>query len=125
MKIVTTVARVLLGALFLWGGIAFFFHLGPKEMPKMSADQTTFMSGLNVSYLFKFVKVTELLAGLLLLINRTAALGAIVALPITLNIFLYNAILAPEQMVMGIVILLFNLYLLYAYREKYLPMVSK
>ena len=125
MKIVNIIVRVLLGAMYVFGAVSFFLHLGPKEMPKMTAEQTTFMAGLNVSYLFTLIKATELIAGLLLLVNRTAALGAIVAFPVTLNIFLYHAALAPEQMIIATLMLIFNLYLFYAYRSKYLPIVSK
>lgn len=125
MKIVNIIVRVLLGAMYVFGAVSFFLHLGPKEMPKMTAEQTTFMAGLNVSYLFTLIKATELIAGLLLLINRKAALGAIVAFPVTLNIFLYHAALAPEQMIIATLMLIFNLYLFYAYRSKYLPIVSK
>eukprot|EP01012_Entosiphon_sulcatum_P018530 TRINITY_DN23265_c0_g1_i1.p2 TRINITY_DN23265_c0_g1~~TRINITY_DN23265_c0_g1_i1.p2 ORF type:complete len:127 (+),score=11.27 TRINITY_DN23265_c0_g1_i1:381-761(+) len=126
MKIAVIVIRVLLAAMYLFASVSYFLNLMPKA-PAMTAAQTTFMSGVMASvYLFPLIKGTELVAGLLLLINRTAPLAAIIIFPVTLNIFFYTAFLAqPKDLPMIAVMLLFNLFLFYAYRAKYLPIVSK
>lgn len=125
MKIAVIVVRVLLAAMYLFASVSYFLNLMPKA-PAMSAAQTTFMGGVMASvYLFPLIKGTELVAGVLLLINRTAPLAAIIIFPVTLNIFLYNAFLSPKELPMMAVLLLFNLFLFYAYRAKYLPIVSK
>lgn len=126
MKIVVIIVRVLLGGMFLFASIPFFLKISMGEMPKMTADQTTFMAGVMATkYLMPLIKGTELVAGLLLLIGRTAPLAAIIIFPVTLNIFLYHAFLGPKELPMVGAMLLFNLFLFYAYRQKYLPMVSK
>ncbi|MCX2575278.1 DoxX family protein [Pedobacter sandarakinus] len=126
MKIAIIIVRVLLAAMFLFASVPFFLNITMGPMPKMSAEQTTFMTGLTVSkYLLPLIKGTELVSGILLLINRTAALGTIVIFPVTLNIFLYHAFLGPEQLPMVGAMLLCNLFLIYAYREKYLPILSR
>ncbi len=125
MKITVIVVRVLLAAMYLFASVSFFLHLMPKA-PEMTAAQTTFMSGVMASvYLMPLIKATELIGGLLLLINRTAPLAALVIFPVTLNIFLYHAFLGPKDLPLVGVMLLFNLFLFYAYRAKYLPIVSK
>ncbi len=125
MKIAVIIVRVLLAAMYLFASVSYFLNLMPKA-PAMSAAQTTFMGGVMASvYLFPLIKGTELIAGVLLLINRTAPLAAIIIFPVTLNIFLYNAFLSPKELPMMAVLLLFNLFLFYAYRAKYLPIVSK
>jgi len=125
MKIALIVVRVLLAAMYLFASVSFFLHLMPKA-PEMTAAQTTFMSGVMASvYLMPLIKATELIGGILLLINRTAPLAAVLIFPVTLNIFLYHAFLGPKDLPMVSVMLLFNLFLFYAYRARYLPIVSK
>jgi putative oxidoreductase len=126
MKIAIIIIRVLLGALYLFASVSYFLNLMPKA-PEMTAAQTSFMTGVMASvYLFPLIKITELLCGVMLLIGRTAPLASIIIFPITLNIFLYGVFLAqPKDIPMGAVMLLFNLVLLYVYRAKYLPIVSK
>lgn len=126
MKIAVIVVRVLLAAMYLFASVSFFFNMMPKEVPSMSAAQTTFMSGVMASvYLMPLIKATELIGGILLLINRTAPLAALIIFPVTLNIFLYHAFLGPKDLPLVGAMLLFNLFLFYAYRAKYLPIVSK
>ncbi|MGQ7855320.1 DoxX family membrane protein [Pedobacter sp. WC2501] len=125
MKIAVIIVRVLLAAMYLFASVSYFLNLMPKA-PEMTAAQTSFMTGLMASvYLFPLIKITELVGGVLLLIGRTAPLAALVVFPVTLNIFLYHAFLGPKDLPMVAVMLLFNLFLFYAYRTKYLPIVSK
>lgn len=125
MKIAVIIIRVLLGAMYLFASISYFAKYMP-EAPKLSPDQITFMSGVMASvYLMPLIKVTELLCGIMLLIGRTAPLAAIIIFPVTLNIFLYHAFLGPKELPMVAVMLIFNLFLLFTYRQKYLPIVSK
>lgn len=125
MKIAVIVVRVLLAAMYLFASVSFFLHLMPKA-PEMTAAQTTFMSGVMASiYLMPLIKVTELVGGVLLLINRTAPLAALIIFPVTLNIFLYHAFLGPKDLPLVGAMLIFNLFLFYAYRAKYMPIVSK
>ena len=126
MKIVTIIIRVLLGAMYLFASISYFFNIMPAEMPAMTADQTKFMTGVTASvYLMPLIKGTELVAGLLLLIGRTAPLAALLIFPVTLNIFLYHAFLGPKELPMVAVMLIFNVFLSFAYRQKYLPILAK
>ncbi|ARS39015.1 DoxX family membrane protein [Pedobacter psychrodurus] len=125
MKIAVIIVRVLLAAMYLFASVSYFLNIMPKA-PEMTAAQTSFMTGLMASvYLFPLIKITELVGGILLLIGRTAPLAALVIFPVTLNIFLYHAFLGPKDLPMVAVMLLFNLFLFYAYRAKYLPIVSK
>lgn len=125
MKIAVIVVRVLLAAMYLFASVSFFLHIMPKA-PEMTAAQTTFMTGVMASvYLMPLIKATELIGGVLLLFNRTAPLAALIIFPVTLNIFLYHAFLGPKDLPMVGAMLIFNLFLFYAYRAKYLPIVSK
>ena len=111
--------------------VTFFLHFG-KYHVLSSNDAFGFlqvrevMAGVMASvYLMPLIKVTELVSAILLLIGRTAPLGAIIIFPVTLNIFLYHAFLGPQQLPMVAVMLIFNIFLLFAYHKKYLPIISK
>jgi len=124
MKITTIIIRVLLAAMYLFASVSYFIHYMPKT-PVMTDAQKTFMAGVMASvYLMPLIKVTELVSGILLLIGRTAPLAAVIIFPVTLNIFFYHLYLAPKDLPMVGVMLLFNLFLFYSYRKKYMPIVS-
>lgn len=125
MKIAVIIVRVLLAAMYLFASVSYFIKYMP-EQPKMTTEQMTFMSGVMAAvYLMPLIKITELVGGILLLFGRTAPLGALIIFPVTLNIFLYHAYLGPKDLPMVGVMLIFNLFLFYAYRQKYLPIISK
>lgn len=125
MKIAIVIIRVLLGLMYLFASVVYFIKYVP-EAPQLSADQITFMAGVTASvYLMPLIKVTELVCSVLLLIGRTAPLAAIIIFPVTINIFFYHAFLGPKQLPMVAVMLIFNLFLLFAYHKKYLPIISK
>jgi putative oxidoreductase len=120
MKITTTIVRILFGALFVFSAVVMLFNV-PMEQPKLSEAATSFMGGLMATgYFIKFLKITELVLGLLLIINRWAPLATVAIFPIVINILLYHAFLTPaNEVIIPILLLLANLYLAYQYRENY------
>ena len=121
MKIAVLILRSLLGIIYLVFGLNFFFHFSfiPAQ-PQPTGVAATFMTGLfSTGYFFPYMKVLEVLGGLLLLVNRFTAVALLWLFPITLNIFLYHVILAPAGAPMGIVLILIHLFLGYAYFKYY------
>ncbi len=118
MKIVVIITRSLLGLIFLIFGLNFFLHFIPVAMPAGKAG--AFEGGLfGAGYFFPFMKVIEIVSGLFLLINRYTAFFLLLLFPITLNIFLFHAFLAPVGVPLAGPMLLFNLFLGFAYRKYY------
>ncbi len=116
MKIATIIVRVLLGLLFAASAAVVLF--GKVEAPEMTGDVKTFMDGMMASkYLLPFIKITELVCGLLLISGRFVPLATVMIFPVTLNIFFYHAFLQPN--VMSVLILAANLFLAYACRKNY------
>ncbi len=98
------VARVLLGLVFLFGSVTFFLNLipPPADMPERLK---TFDEGLKASgYFFDLLKATELVCGLVLVTGLFVPLALVVLAPISVNIFLVHATLAPEGLPLAIVI---------------------
>jgi putative oxidoreductase len=121
MKIAIIVTRVFMGLLFLFSSVVYLFKLIP--VPELHGDVKIFNEGLAVAiYFMPLLKCVELICSLSLLSGRYVALSSVVLFPIVLNIFLFHAFLAPEGLVIAILLLLGNLFLAYVYREKYKPL---
>jgi len=118
MKIAMIIVRSLMGALFVFGAIMFFFV--PYKQPALTGDLKTFMEGLTASgYLLKLIKGTELVCGLALLIGRFVPLAIVILCPIIINIVFVHALLMPAQLPVAIALLLGDLFVAYCYRENY------
>ncbi len=119
MKVATIIVRILLGLLFLFASVSYFFNLIPQP-PEVPGDLKTFNDGIDAAhYLMPLVKTIELAAGILLITGFFIPLTAVILLPISLNIFGVHAFLAPEGLPIAAFVLLGNLFLLYTYRENY------
>jgi len=121
MKIAVTIVRVLMGLMFLFASIAFFFKLMPQ--PEMSGPMKLFNEGLAASgYFMPFLKVVELICGVLLVAGLFIPLTAIIIFPITIHIFLVHLFMAPEGLPIAIFMLLGNLFIAWYYRKSYAPL---
>lgn len=123
MKIAVLVVRILLGLLFLFASVSFFLKLFP--VPEVQGKMKVFNEGLAASgYMLEVVKFIELICGIAFVSGFFVPLATVVIFPIVVNIFLVHAFLAPEGMPVASFVLLANLFLAYAYREKYKPLFS-
>ncbi len=121
MKISVIIVRVLVGLLYLFASIAYFFNL--VTPPEMTGDAKAFAEGINAArYLMPLVKTIELVCAAAFLSGRYVALAAVLIAPITVNIFLYHAFVDRQGLPIGAFLLLGNLFLGYAYRDRYAAM---
>lgn len=115
-------ARIGLGLMFLVFGLNGFFHFLPTPTPEGAGAE--FMGGLAASgYFFPFLKGTEVLVGLALLLNRFSPLALVVLAPISLNILVYNVFLMPSGIPMAAFIILAQVFLMWTYRDVYAPLL--
>ncbi len=70
------------------------------------------------------MKVIEIVSGLFLIFNRYTALFVLILFPISVNIFLFHAILAPAGIPLGTIVIVLNLFLGFAYFKYYKPMFT-
>jgi uncharacterized membrane protein YphA (DoxX/SURF4 family) len=119
MRIVTLVARLLLGSVFLASGVAYFF----TTPPPMEGPIADFFNGMMASrYFLYLLKGTEIVCGLALLSGFFVPLALVVLAPIILNIFLVHAFMAPEGLPLAIVIGVVEVYLAF-FSAAYSPTV--
>lgn len=118
MKIATIIIRILFGVLLLFGSIPYFLNLYPQ--PELLGKFKLFNEGINAAlYLMPLVKAIELICGITFIINRFMPLATVLIFPISVNILFVNIFLVPEGLLVGIFILLANLFLAYRYKEHY------
>jgi uncharacterized membrane protein YphA (DoxX/SURF4 family) len=123
-RVMPTIARVLLGLMFFVFGLNGFLNfIPPPKDPPPEGAMAFAMAMMNTGYLLKLVKGTEVLCGLLLLLNRFVPLALVLLAPVIVNIVAFHVFLAPSSVAMAIVILGLELYLAWAYRAYYRPML--
>jgi putative oxidoreductase len=126
MKIAVLIARVLLGLIFVVFGLNFFFpQVLHMAQPPMSKEASAFSMGLwGSGYFFQYMKVIEIVSGLFLLLNRYTAFFLLVLLPISVNVFLFHAILVPAGVPLGATVIILNVFLCIGYFKYYISVFT-
>lgn len=112
--VIYVIATLFLGGHMIYGGIGKFKGSTPAPTDKIdqleeigfkearASDHlvlSNFVFGLKqTGYFWAFLGVSELLVGLLLISQRFSLIGAIMSVPITLNIFLFHVFLEFDEM---------------------------
>jgi putative oxidoreductase len=123
VKIATTVVRVLMGLLFLFASITYFFELITPPPP--TGAMKTFSDGLDASvYLMPVVKAVELLCGIAFVVGRFVPLATVLIAPIIVNIVLVHAFMAPEGLPIALFVAFANAFVAWQHRESYKPLLK-
>ena len=121
------VVRTLLGLLFVFAGGSFFAGmLGGGGEGGGDEGQSALIAAMMASgYMFPLIKVTELVAGLMLLANRFVPLALVLIAPVAINIALFHFVLTPGHDVgISIFVLVAPLFLAWAYRSAWVHVLS-
>jgi len=115
MKIAATIARYLLGLMFLIFGSNMFLNFIPMgPMPAGLAGQ--FSAALFAAHYFYVVGAVMVVSAILFLVNRYVPLALVLLGPVLFNILLFHILMAPKGIGMGLFATL--LWLLVAYRVR-------
>lgn len=122
MKIATAIVRVLMGLLFLFASITYWFKL--IEPPPLTGAMKTFNEGLEASvYLMPTVKLVELLCGAAFVVGRFVPLATVLISPIIVNIVLVHGFMAPEGLPVAAFLVFANGFVAYQNRDAYKPLL--
>jgi hypothetical protein len=100
MKIVTMIARYLLGLMFLVFGSNMFLQFIPMgQLPPGVAGQ--FTAALFAAHYFYVVGAIMVISGVLLLVNRFVGLGLTLLGPVLFNILVFHILMQPGTIGMG------------------------
>ena len=122
MKILTIIARSLLGLIFVVFGLnAFlqFIHMPPPQ--GMAGD---FMKALFASHYFYVVAVLQIAGGAICLLGRFVPLGLTLLGPVIVNILLFHIFLEPSGLPLAVVVGALALFLLWAYRGAFSGLIK-
>ncbi|MDP2686398.1 MAG: DoxX family membrane protein [Aequorivita sp.] len=118
------VVCLLFGLMFINAGLNKFFNYMPVPEDMPEELMKLFSAFMAIGWLLPLVGFAEILGGILIIIPKTRALGAVVIFPVMIGIILTNTV---ELSGMPIALALFavNLWIIYENRHKYAPMVTK
>jgi uncharacterized membrane protein YphA (DoxX/SURF4 family) len=122
MKIATSIARILLGLVFLIFGANGFLHFIPN-MPMPSAAMQFFGGLAATGYMLPLLFATQALGGVLLILGLFVPLALAMLAPVIVNIFLFHVFLAPSGLPVAIIVVALELFLVWAHREAFAPML--
>lgn len=122
MKYAPIVAGILLGLLFIMSSVVVLFHLVQMPPPPEGTPAALFMGALGPTGYMTFVKVLELIGGILVAIPRTRNFGLLILGPILVNILAFHVFIMKgatllDPMLIGIVLL--AAYLLWCGRKSF------
>jgi len=116
-KYLLNTIRIILGIFFIFSGVSGL--LVGHSMQGIPASMVDIMKSLWNSGIFQMIKVTEIIAGLMLTFNLLPALASIFLVPIGVGIIVFNAVISPEYLPVCILIDILIAYMGYAYWDKY------
>ncbi|MDX2301652.1 MAG: DoxX family protein [Microscillaceae bacterium] len=117
------VISLLFGLMFINSGLNKFLNYMPipDDLPeKLAKAINAFM---EIGWLMPLVGFAEIVGGVLFIIPKFRALGAIVIFPIMIGIFLTHTITEPSGLPIALILLAINLWVIYENREKYMHLI--
>jgi putative oxidoreductase len=98
MNIATHLAAALLGLAFVASGLMYLLGFVPEQLPPPEGSPVAhFMAAFAPTGYMTFVKVCEVLGGLLLFLPRTRRAGLVVLGPILVNILAFHVFVAGGE----------------------------
>ncbi len=125
MKVATIIARVLLGLIFVVFGSNAFLHFLPTP-PLPQGVTGEFLHSFFASGYVYVIGGFQVIGGLLLLIGRFVPLGLTILGAIIVNIWAFHILMAPDPggMVPAAIVTIFELFLVWRYRDAFRGILS-
>jgi uncharacterized membrane protein YphA (DoxX/SURF4 family) len=118
------VVSLLFGLMFINAGLNKFLNYMP--VPKDMPENLMKMMGafMTIGWLIPLVGVAEILGGILVIIPKTRALGAIVIFPVMIGILLTNIFNAPSGLPIALILFAIDIWIIIENRHRYLVMIK-
>lgn len=127
MKHLPLILRVLLAIPMIFFGINKYAHFMEMPPPEEGSLAAGYMMTLFGTYLWHWVAATEIVGGIMLLMKKTSLFGAIILMPVLLNIVGYHLFVDGEMQgaVMGIMLTLFAVAIMYFNKARIAPILGE
>jgi uncharacterized membrane protein YphA (DoxX/SURF4 family) len=122
MKIVTLIARILLGLEFLIFGLNGFLQF--LHMPPPTGLAAQYFGVLFMSHYYIVIFLLQALGGVLLLLNRFVPLALTILGPVLVNILIFHVTMNPEGLPMALVTFGLWLIVFLPVRRVFAPLLS-
>jgi hypothetical protein len=121
MKIAVNIAGGLLGLIFILFSLIVLLNLVHEPPPPAGTPMAMFMGAFVPTGYMTFVKVCELIGGILVTIPRTRNFGLLILGPIVMNILAFELLIMKGQGFFGppLVVALLAAFLLWAGRKEF------
>jgi hypothetical protein len=114
------VAQFLMGIPLVVFGLNGFFNFIPPPPTPLPEEAAAFAGALaKTGYMLQLIGATQLIVGLLLILNRFVPLALALFAPFIINSIAFHLRLEHSGLPMAAVFLLLELYLAWAYRDAY------
>ena len=122
MKYIPAIAGALLGLLFVMSGVVVLFNLVQAPPMPEGTPAAMFMGAFGPTGYFTFIKILEVIGGILVAIPRTRNFGLLILGPIIVNILAFHVFVTKGEGIgspLLIFIVLLALYLLWCERRAF------
>ncbi len=119
MRVVGTMARLLLGLMFTVFGLNGFLHFLHMGNEKMSPLALQYMGAIAQSHMLQAAFAVQLATGLLLLAGVFVPLALVLVGPVIANILLFHATMAPKGILNGLIAFLLWLIVFWSVRGSF------
>ena len=118
------IARILMGLPLIVFGLNGFFNFIPPPTTPLPAKAAAFAGALaNTGYMMQLIGATQLIVGLLLVLNRFVPLALALFAPFIVNSIAFHSFLEHSGLPMATVFLVLEVYLAWVYRNAYRPIL--
>jgi len=125
MKIVTLIARVLLGLMFLVFGLNGFLHFIPQGPMPATGPAGRFLGALMESHYFVPIFLLQIVSGALFLVNRYVPLALMLIAPVIVNILLFHSLMNPGGLPPGLIATALWVVVAYGVRSAFAGILQK
>jgi len=126
-KYLPIAAGIVLGLLFVMSSVVVLFNLVKMPLPPEGSPAAMFFGAFGPTGYMTFVKVCELLGGLLVAVPKTRNFGLLLLGPILVNIIAFHVFVNdPKELLnpMLLLIMALALYLLWVGRAKFAGLLN-
>ena len=122
-KKILFVLCLLLGLMFINSGLNKFFNYMPvpKDMPEDTAKM--FGGMMQISWLMPLIAIAEIVGGILIIIPKYRAVGALILFPVLVGILLTHFTVAPEGLAIPLVMTAIFIWVVIDNRDRYAGLV--
>lgn len=118
------IVSVIFSLLLINGGLNKFLNYmpAPEDLPaELLNDNIALM---EIEWLIPLVGIAEILGGILIVLSKTRALGALVIFPVMVGVLLTHIFVAPSGLPIALVIWTILIWIIYENREKYFQLMT-